>query len=328
MTDKKFDVFDPTKTTATQEVTPTENKQAELEKQKEYIAILKSRLKDKRLMIATPMYGGQCHGSYTYSCINLAMLCQQFGVPVQFRYLFNESLIQRARNFLVDEFYHSDATHLLFIDSDISFDARDAIVLLSLCGVEEEGKPRYDVITGTYPKKAIAWEKVLDAAKSGIADSNPMILSKFVGDFAFNPIAKTGKFELNLPLEVAEGATGFMCMGKDVIEKFRKKYPKQKYKPDHARSATMDGSRPVYAVFDCGIDPESNRYFSEDYWFSQKCREIGLHIWLCPWMSLQHTGSYTFGGSIVDHAQLGKPINPSGISPEHIENIKRELKKK
>ena len=244
--------------------------------------------------------------------------------------MFNESLVQRARNFIVDEFYRSDSTHLLFIDADISFDPRDAITLLSLCGEVEKGKPRYDIISAPYSKKAIAWEKVLNAAKSGIADNNPMLLSNFVGDFAFNPVGSVGetiRYSLIEPLEVAEAATGFMCVGKESIELFRKKFPKQKYIPDHSRSANFDGSRPVYAGFDCGIDEKSGRYLSEDYWWSQKSREIGLHIWTCPWMSLKHHGNFIFGGSLVDHSQLGLPLNPGGIDPQHHENIKREINK-
>jgi len=48
-------------------------------------------------------------------------------------------------------------------------------------------------------------------------------------------------------------------------------------------------------------------YLSEDYWFTQKCHELGLKTYLCPWMKLQHVGSYIFGGSLADLAQLGAP---------------------
>jgi hypothetical protein len=320
--EKQFDVFDPN--------TPTPQQQEDAAaKQKEYIELLTQRLTGKKLMVATPMYGGQCLGSYTKSCLDLAMICMKIGVPITFKYIHNESLIQRARNYLTDEFYRSDSTHLLFIDADISFDARDALALLSLCGVQEKGKPKYDIIGAPYPKKAIAWEKVMDAAKSGIADTNPMSLSKFVGDFAFNPTdSGEASFKLNEPLEVMETGTGFMCITKEAIETFRKKYPKQKYTPDHTRTANFDGSRPIYAIFDCLIDPESNRYLSEDYMFCQWSRKIGLHIWICPWMELGHTGTFTFGGSLVHHAQLGQDMNPSGISPEHVKNVQANLYKK
>ncbi len=143
--EKKFDVFDPM----------VESKLENQKKQEEYVELLKKRLQGKKLMIATPMYGGQCFGSYTKSSIDLAMICNRMGIPVTFKYLFNESLIQRARNYLVDEFYRSDFTHLLFIDADITFDARDAISLLSLCGEKEKGKERYDIIAAHIQRRLL-----------------------------------------------------------------------------------------------------------------------------------------------------------------------------
>ena len=110
-----------------------------------------------KLMVCTPMYGGQCFGLYTKACLDLQALCINHRMEVRFSYLFNESLITRARNYLVDEFLHrSDCTHLLFLDSDISFDPRDVIALLAL---------DKDVIGGPYPKKAIKWKSIKTAIK-------------------------------------------------------------------------------------------------------------------------------------------------------------------
>jgi hypothetical protein len=58
-------------------------------------------------------------------------------------------------------------------------------------------------------------------------------------------------------------------------------------------------------AFQAEVDPVSKRYLSEDYWFCQKSWEIGVKTWLCPWMKLQHMGSYVFGGSLIDLAQIG-----------------------
>mgnify|MGYP000341873540 CR=1 FL=1 len=68
----------------------------------------------------------------------------------KFSFLFNESLITRARNYLVDEFLRSDFTHLLFIDSDIHYNPQDVIAMLAL---------EKDVIGGPYPKKSINWNQ-------------------------------------------------------------------------------------------------------------------------------------------------------------------------
>jgi hypothetical protein len=49
----------------------------------------------------------------------------------------------------------------------------------------------------------------------------------------------------------------------------------------------------------------SKRYLSEDYWFCQKAQEAGIRTWFCPWMKLQHVGTYIFGGSLADLASIG-----------------------
>ena len=80
--------------------------------------------------------------------------------------------------------------------------------------------------------------------------------------------------------------------------------PELKYKPDHGRTKHFDGTREITAFFDCVIDPESKRYLSEDYMFSQYARKIGLKIWMCPWMKSKHIGSYVFSGSLPHLAQI------------------------
>jgi len=68
--------------------------------------------------------------------------------------------------------------------------------------------------------------------------------------------------------------------------------------------------------FQAEIDPKTKRYLSEDYWFCQKAQEAGLKTWLCPWMQLQHVGSYIFGGSLADLAAIGAAAtaDPSNLS--------------
>ena len=258
-------------------------------------------LRQNKLFLATPMYGGQCTGIYTKSISELNAICAQIGIPIQTFYLFNESLITRARNYCVDEFLRSDATHFIFVDSDIGFDPRYVLNLMALQANEPE---KYNIIGGPYPKKSLSWEKIKYAVDKGIADDDPNILEKYVGDYVFNPLTTTGSVNLGQPVEVLELGTGFMMIHRNVFEKFKAKYPQYMYIPDHVRSKQFDGSREIMMFFQAEID-DNKRYLSEDYWFTQKTRNIGIKTWICPWMELKHMGTYVFGGSLIDLVKLG-----------------------
>ena len=267
------------------------------------IEISVEKLRERRLMVATPMYGGACAGLFAKSIADLAALCTQYGVSLQMYFLFNESLVTRARNYCCDEFMRSEATHMMFIDSDIGFNPQDVIALLALADNDSE----YDVIGGPYPKKCISWEKIKHAVDKGVADKDPGVLEKFVGDYVFNPKNGQANIPLNEPVEVLEIGTGFMMIRKNTLKKFAEAFPQYAYKPDHVRTEHFDGSRKIMQFFQAEIDPKSERYLSEDYWFCQKIQELNMKTWFCPWMQMSHVGTYIFGGSLADLASIGAP---------------------
>ena len=292
-------------------------------------------LRKKKIFVATPMYGGMCHGMYTKSTADLATIATQYGMDVRFFYLFNESLITRARNYLVDEFLRSPYTHLMFIDSDIAFNPND---VLTLAALDKE------IVGGPYPKKCIAWEKVRNAVDAGHADEKPDALEEYTGDFVFNPVAGTSEIKITEPVEVLEIGTGFMLIERAVFEKFREAYPQFSYKPDHNRSEHFAGDRYIHAFFDTVIDSEafagegsggSDRYLSEDYMFCQFTRKIDIKTWLCPWMKLGHVGSYVFNGSLpalanLDYAAHGMDIEsrPHLVTTEEETAVEEEAGRK
>jgi hypothetical protein len=258
-------------------------------------------LRTRKLFLAVPMYGGQCTGMFARSVADLSAICTQYGIPLQLYFLFNESLITRARNYCADEFMRSGATHLMFIDSDIGFNPNDVIALLA---IQDDASP-YDVIGGPYPKKCISWEKIKLAVDKGVADDNPNNLEKFVGDYVFNPKSGQAQIPIGEPVEVSEIGTGFMMIRRRTFEKYQEAFPELSYKPDHVRTEHFDGSREIMAFFDCIIDPVSKRYLSEDYMFCYNVQKMGGQVWFCPWMQLQHVGTYIFGGSLADLASIG-----------------------
>lgn len=266
------------------------------------IEIKTDDLRQHSIFVGTPMYGGQCAGLFTKSTNDLSMLCAAHQIPLKYYFLFNESLVQRARNYIVDEFLRSECSHLMFIDSDIGFNPKD---VLALVGLQISDPEKYDIVTGPYPKKTIAWEKVSRAAAEGYGNENPFMLEQFTSDYVFNPVKGMTQFRLGEPVEVSEAGTGFMLISRQALEKYRDAFPELAYRPDHVRTNQFDGSRDITAFFDCVIDPESKRYLSEDYFFCRKAREIGLKVWMCPWMQINHVGSYIFKGNMAAIAQLG-----------------------
>ena len=258
-------------------------------------------LKKNKLFVATPMYGGMAHGLYLKSCLDLQGIMSRYGVDVKFSFLFNESLITRARNYLVDEFLRSDCTHLLFLDSDIHYNPQDVVALLAL---------DKDVIGGPYPKKSINWNNIAHAARNH-PNLEPRELETLVGEYVFNVVKGTSQFSVTEPLEVMEIGTGFMLVKREVFDKMAIEYPTIRYKPDHVGQAHFDGSRYIHAYFDTVIDTKesitgggSERYLSEDYMFCQMWRKMGGDIFLCPWMKTQHIGTYAFSGNMPKVAEL------------------------
>jgi len=259
------------------------------------------KLRKNKLFIATPMYGGMAHGLYIKSSLDLQTTMNKYAIETKFSFLFNESLITRARNYLVDEFLRSDHTHLLFIDSDIHYNPQDVLALMAL---------DKDVIGGPYPKKSMNWGNIAQAARAH-PNMDPKELEQLVGEYVFNVVKGTKQFSVTEPLEVMEIGTGFMMVKREVFERMEKEYPTIKYKPDHIGQANFDGSRYIHAYFDTVIDYKesitgggSERYLSEDYMFCQMWRKIGGSIFLCPWMKTQHVGTYAFTGNMPAVAQF------------------------
>jgi hypothetical protein len=225
---------------------------------------------------------------------------------------------------------------MMFIDSDIGFNAKDVIFMLAMMD-EENAECPYDILCGPYPKKNISWEKVKAAVDQGRADENPNVLEQYVGDFVFNIRPGITQFRIDEPVPVAESGTGFMMIKRKVFENYQQHRPENWYKPDHIRSADFDGSRKIMMYFQAEIDRESQRYLSEDYLFCKQVWENGNQVWLCPWMHLQHMGSYVFGGSIEALASINanptadpnlikgkKPVNVDSTTPVTPQKHKRK----
>lgn len=235
------------------------------------------------IMVCTPMYGGMATGVYTQSLISMIGHLSSIGHKVSCAFMFNESLIQRARNNMAHQFLKTDADYLFWIDADIKFRSEDALRML----IADK-----DVIGGIYPKKEINWQMVREAAK---ADKEN--LQNFTGSFVvniINPDQGNVVVRQDQPCEVAALGTGFMLIKRHVFEKLKKRV--KKFRND--MSALAHGEE-IYEFFGVPIDKESGRLLSEDYDFCHKWRKAGGKVYAAPWCQLGHMGSYLFEGTLV-----------------------------
>jgi hypothetical protein len=246
------------------------------------------RLRERKLMVATPMYGGMCTAAYCVSMCDLMAMAAKNGLSLAPVFLANHSLITHARNRCADIFLKSGADHLLFIDADIGFRPEAALALLAL---QSDDSP-YDVLAAPYPLKHINWERVRKAVQLGHADASADALGKLTSDFVFTPL-QSGVVNLQEPVEVRESGTGFMIIRRRTFERFADAHPD--WRCEFNDEVMMQ-------FFHTEIDREVGQYVSEDYWFCRRIRELGMRIWLCPWIELKHVGQYVYEGSLAAYA--------------------------
>jgi hypothetical protein len=242
---------------------------------------------DKHVFVATPMYGGMCAGYYTQSILQLSRLAAANNITFSFSFMFNESLITRARNALVKAFLDTKATHLMFIDADIHFKPEDVIPMLDA---------DKDIICGIYPKKEISWSSVRSAIERGVPDEQ---LKNHTGAFVVNLVDYAGSVEIpiNQPVEIWNGGTGFMLIKREVFEQLADKVPS--YTNDVTDLGGTTTGKVIKEYFTTSIEEGTNRLLSEDYHFCQEWRKAGGKVYAAPWVELSHIGTYAFEGRLL-----------------------------
>lgn len=235
------------------------------------------------VFIATPCFGGLVSQHYMQSILGLLQYAGGAGFDAALALLGQDSLITRSRNTLVTQFLNTPAaTHLLFIDADIAFDASQVQDMLQF----DE-----DFVAGIYPLKVIDWSNDAMTRAANSAESFLSAPLLYVGALcAGSKLERRGRFATAIYC-----GGGFMMVKRRVIERMIEAYPESRYTSAHAYSNAKGEAN--YALFDCMIDKETNAYVSEDFAFCQKWRDIGGKIWLDTKSRLTHVGAYNFQGA-------------------------------
>jgi hypothetical protein len=272
----------------------SENKRLELSLEK---------LRQCKLFVATPCYGGMLNEPYFRSTIRMMSFYNKNNLPLAFGTIANESLVTRARNVLVAYFLSSDYTHLLFIDGDIEFKFEDVLKLYN---------HDKDVVVGAYPKKGLEWNKIREnLAKNEGKELSDSEIAAFGADYAVNFQFVNRELRQiqveNGLVKLKDAGTGFMMIKREAILKMIKSYPEFKYNNDVNLGNNDNMRENFYSFFDTSIDPSDRRYLSEDYTFCRRWQDIGGDIWLDPSIALNHYGHFCFRGnpnSIINYSTV------------------------
>ncbi|GBR68407.1 hypothetical protein [Gluconobacter kanchanaburiensis] len=242
----------------------------------------------RHVFIATPCFGGTVTLNYMQSLIGCMAMAPAHNLQLTLSTIGNDALITRARNTLLHQFITmTDATHLLFIDSDIGFSIQDILALLDA---------DHPLIGAPYPLKSHYWDHDTDRFMSAGEPASTASL-RYVGDCAALHESKTQDDIAS----ISYIGTGFMLMTRQMVLDMIAHYPETRYSRIDAQiegNTPASASSDAYALFDCLIDPETRTYLSEDFAFCRRWTGMGGAVALHRGLSLTHTGNTTFQGDL------------------------------
>jgi hypothetical protein len=233
-------------------------------------------LAGRSLFIALPAYDFKVSLKLAISLAWFVQRAGQHGIQVHIGSICGCSVVSRARNLLVQDFLETNATDLLFIDSDINFDADDVFRLLAW-----GSDPKKGVVAGV--PRVRAEEKVyitdLDVDENHELTMNAMGL-----------------------VRAKRVATAFMLVRRDVFETLVQEHPEWKYYDKKT-------NRMLSAIFDFKVTPEG--YVGEDFLFCDRAREHGYEVWIDPTIKLGHMGVQEYKGSYGDDVLYPMVVPPN-----------------
>ena len=248
------------------------------------------------LYVATPCYGCKMNAAYVACLLQLQGECMRRGISMACQMLGNESLVQRGRHILIEQFYQSNAKFLLFLDADLAFSPTAILDRL----LEFAKKNPDAIVTGVYPKKSYDFGRI----KLDSPTKEPLHMQAV--DFNINIVDANAKAE-NGFIEVLDSATGCMLIPRQVVHRMREAYPELRCVND-----INPGKHPVkeyVAIMDCMIDPVTKRYLSEDFAGCRRFQNIGGKIFVDLASGMCHVGTHTYSGDIRERFTMNYSTN-------------------
>jgi hypothetical protein len=220
-------------------------------------------LAGRKIMLGLPAYDFKVSVKLAIAMAQFAVEAPKHGVNIQICNISGCSVVSRVRNLIAKDFLDSDCTDLMFIDSDINFEAEDIFRLMAW-----NSDPKKGIVAGipVARKKGKVYISTLDT------DEENNIFMNYMG------LVKAKRV-----------ATAFMMIRREVFEKLKNAHPEWVY---HDEKKVGDE---VIAFFDFAL--KDGEYIGEDFLFCDRARELGYEVWIDPTIKLGHMGMEEFAGA-------------------------------
>ena len=261
---------------------------------------------ETRIYVATPVHS-ECSIHYTQALLKFQQNCMMNGIMVSFS-LLKSSLVTQGRNLCVANFLGDPGnyTHMLFIDSDIDFKFDTIIKML---------KFNKEVIATPYPMKHIHWDQIWERLQAGkIKDKDELMRAGFIYPIKMEGLVDNVKKEISVVdglIEVSHAPTGCMLIKRQVFDKMIKAYPEDRIEQHTIVNGEAKITENMYNFFDTIHEPDTKKYYGEDFGFCKKWTKIGGKCYCYVEDPITHIGEYQYSGSLKDNLEFVNTVDDS-----------------
>lgn len=234
-------------------------------------------------MICSAFYEIKAFSPYISPLLNSIRVLNELGIQWDYVIRQGDSYVDRAKNWLLNQFIQSECTHVLMIDSDLAWDTQGFVNILKASLMEAE------IVGGAFPNKN-NWE-TYGVIPFFDDDGKPVLPSTTIGD---------------VTLYSTQGIPGgFIIYSRAAIERTR----------PHLNSYIDEDGNTILQCFKTGEIIETNRTMGEDIFFQNVYRHAGGTVWLEPNIHFHHFGVKGWQGNYKEYmdAEKAKLIDEQNI---------------
>ena len=246
------------------------------------------------IFVATPVHS-DCSIHYAQGLLEFQSLCFKKNVEVAFQ-IMKSSLVTQGRNLCVSGFIESGMTHMLFVDSDILFNAHSIFKMI------ERDK---DIISIPYPLKTFKWDKAFKKFQEGKIKTHEDI-PKWTNVYPMKLENHNNVQVQNGVIEVTHSPTGCMLIKRRVFDKLIQHYPDKEIIQKTVINGQYVTKPHLWNFFDCLHDPVEKTYLGEDFAFCKLWRDIGGKCYAFIDDPIAHIGEHQYEGRFADELIIPK----------------------